>query len=120
MTETQIAARQGRINAARAILDFLEANPTVKLPFNIGSEDFWGIYNLERDEAISLLKALPADGLETANGNDNDVIITRRFGALGIRGYVPLNNIGDYTPLVEKAKEQLFNEFVAEAAGEAK
>ena len=114
MTEYEIARRQARINAARKLLDFYEKHPTVRLPFSVGSEDFWSSYSLTRDEGISLLKTLPAAGLNTEIGDD-EVVITHRFDdePIGLRAFIKLDEIGDYSPLVEKAKEQLFNEFVA-------
>lgn len=73
--------RQIRIDSARAVLDFFEANPAVKLPFELGSTEYWSIYNFNPDAFTAFLRAAQDPRVQVQDGK---ILATQAFGSMRV------------------------------------
>jgi len=73
-----------KINTVRAICDLLEANPGVKLPFEIGLTTGWGIYTHSVDEFLQAVAAM-ADPAIRFDDKQTALVAEQPIGRLTLR-----------------------------------
>lgn len=71
--------RQQKIDAVREICNLLEANPAMRLPFEIGVKDNWTVYARHMDEFLAALGPLPDPAVAPA-GYGTKLEAVHRFG----------------------------------------
>lgn len=82
--------RQIRIDGARALLDFCEANPDIKLPFEITTSTGWTTFAYSPESFEAFVKAAVDP---TVSREDKVLYATQMFGPITLRARVDLDEI---------------------------
>lgn len=83
--------RSERINAMRAMLDFVEANPGMKLPYDLGLSSGWAIYTYDLQ---AFLKCVEAFGV-TPTIKDDDAVVGTQFGPFKLQARLQLTELDE-------------------------
>lgn len=79
-----INERQEYINSAKEILNFLEANPEIELPFELQTTDTWTIFGMNKPQIIQLVKAF---GTCEKKFIGDSFSVKKQFGNMYFSGY---------------------------------
>lgn len=84
----ELENRAAQLASVRGICDFLDANPSVPLPFQIKSDVIWRIYCVETLAAIIDIARTFGPQVERIEDDDVGVTLARSFGTikLGVHG----------------------------------
>jgi len=80
-----------RINAMRAMLDFVEANPGMKLPYDLDLSSGWSIYT---HDLPAFLKCVEAFGTAPTI-RDDSAVVDMQFGPFKLRAWLKLTEIDE-------------------------
>lgn len=86
------ADRQKRIDSARAILDFCEQHPDIKLPFDIANNRTWTIYTYSPESFTAFAAAVPSPRI-VLEENDGVIYATQSFGDMELKARVDISEI---------------------------
>ncbi len=83
-----------RINTVRSICDLLEANPEVKLPFEVGLSSNWGIYTHSVDQFLHVVAAM-TDPVIRLDDKQESIVAEQSIGHLTLRAAIQTNLISE-------------------------
>ncbi len=80
MQDTNKPTREVRIRDMRAILDFYEAHPELKLPYELGSSDYTRVYCLDDKEQFNAHARALGSFEKQQDDDGNDFLLVKYFG----------------------------------------
>jgi hypothetical protein len=80
-----------RINAMRAMLDFVEANPDMRMPYDLHLSSGWSIYTHDLEAFLGCVEAFGvAPTIE-----DGNAIVAKHFGPFRVRASFTLDELDE-------------------------